>query len=110
MCDRLKSTYELSLQRKTEVFRSVGNQWGVVRNLSDVPMFVDSQACRCVQLADHIAYATFRYYEHGDSDLFKIICSEFDRGEDGVVHGLVHLHKTGARCNARDFRHGAASF
>src|SRR5579863_2200720 len=62
-----KSTAETSIQRLARDFSSIGHRWGVVRNLSEVPVFLDSRASRLVQLADLIAYATFRHYERGDS-------------------------------------------
>ena len=50
-------------------------------------MFVDSKASRLIQLADLIAYALFRHFEHGDSKYYQVIAHRFD-AEGGVVHGL----------------------
>lgn len=52
---------------------------------------------RLVQLADHIAYAVFRRYEHGDAQYFDVIASRFDMS-DGVVHGLVHRQTSDPAC------------
>lgn len=61
-----KSTYESTLQSLATDFRTIGHKWGVLRNLSEVPLFLDSRASRLIQLADLIAYAVFRYYESAD--------------------------------------------
>jgi hypothetical protein len=92
-----KTSYETSLQKLSRNFRTLGTQWNVIRNLADTPLFVDSKASRVVQLADHIAYAVFRRYEHGDSSYFDIISNRFD-AEDGRIHGLCHLHNQVQMC------------
>lgn len=68
-------------------FRTIGHQWGVLRNLSEVPVFIDSKASRLIQLADLIAYAVFRKWEKSDDRFYSIIADRFDR-EGSVVHGL----------------------
>jgi hypothetical protein len=82
-----KSTYETTLQSLATDFRTIGHRWGVIRNLAEVPLFLDSRASRLIQLADLIAYAIFRYYEVGDDRFFSIIRNRFD-SEGGIVHGL----------------------
>ena len=84
-----KTTRETSLQRLSREFRMVGTKWGVLRNLADTPLFVDSRASRLVQIADHVAYAVFRRYNSGDAQYLDIIASRFDEA-DGVYHGLSH--------------------
>lgn len=85
-----KSSYETSLQGLVRNFRSLGNRWGKkLVNVTEVPLFVDSRACRAIQIADHIAYGVFRRYQAGDTSYFDIISSRFD-SEQGRVHGLVH--------------------
>jgi len=59
----------------------------VLRNLAEVPAFIDSRASRLLQLADLIAYSVFRRYQWNDSLFFDIIRGRFDR-EGGVEHGL----------------------
>jgi hypothetical protein len=50
-------------------------------------VFLDSKASRLIQLADLVAYALFRHFEHDDSNYYDVISSCFDR--DGpVTHGL----------------------
>jgi len=82
-----KSTYETTIQTLATDFRTVGHSWGVLRNFSEVPLFLDSKASRLIQLADLIAYSVFRKYEREDDSLFSIIQHRFD-SEGGVVHGL----------------------
>lgn len=82
-----KSTYETTIQTLATDFRTIGHRWGVIRNLSEVPLFLDSKASRLIQLADLIAYSIYRYYEKGDRDFFSIIESRFD-SEGGITHGL----------------------
>ncbi len=82
-----KSTYETTIQSLATDFRTIGHKWGVVRNLSEVPLFLDSKASRLIQLADLIAYGIFRNYERGDDRFFNIIKNRFD-SEGGITHGL----------------------
>lgn len=93
-----RSTYETSLQRLTRELRTRGTSWGrVIRSLAELPLFVDSQVSRMTQLADHVAYACFRYYNANDMTYFKTIESRFDE-EDGKVHGLVHKQTIMPKC------------
>ncbi len=84
-----ESSHETTLQRMAREFRTLGTRWGVIRNLAEVPLFVDSKASRLVQLADHVAYAVFRRYNAHDARYFDVISSKFDAA-DGVIHGLSH--------------------
>jgi hypothetical protein len=92
-----KTAYETSLRAMALQFRTLGTRWGVVRNLADTPFFVESHASRLVQLADHVAYAVYRRYEHGDIQYFDVFSNRFD-SSDGVVHGLVHKQTAEPRC------------
>lgn len=82
-----ESTYESDLQRVTASYRDEGHRWGQLRNIVEVPLFVDSRASRLVQLADLVAYGTYRFFEKNDRELFNLIEPHFDR-EGGVRHGL----------------------
>jgi hypothetical protein len=82
-----KSSYETSLQGLAIDFRAVGHRWGVVRNLAEVPVFLDSRASRLVQLADLISYAAYRFYERGDAQFFDLVQPRLD-AEGGTIHGL----------------------
>jgi hypothetical protein len=82
-----KSTYESTIQALASDFRTIGHSWGVICNLAEVPLFLESKASRLIQVADIIAYAIFRHFEQNDSRLFEIIRQRFD-SEGGVIHGL----------------------
>ena len=82
-----KAVVERRLQTLATDFRTVGHRWGVLRNLAEVPVFVDSKASRLIQLADLVAYAIFRRYQSGDETFFDLIRNRFDQ-EGGVKHGL----------------------
>jgi len=91
------SAHETTLQTMARDFRTLGTQWGVIRNLADTPLFVNSRASRIVQLADHVAYAVFRRYNAGDTQYFDIFASKFDSAE-GVIHGLAHKQTVDPNC------------
>ncbi|MGH6855575.1 MAG: DUF3800 domain-containing protein, partial [Aestuariivirga sp.] len=92
-----ESQYERPLQAMARAFRLIGTRWGHLRNLAEVPLFVDSRASRLVQLADLIAYALWRQYEYQDGRFFNPIISRFD-ADGGVIHGLVHYKATTSTC------------
>jgi Protein of unknown function (DUF3800) len=84
-----KSGTEQRIQTLAREFKYSGHSFGVTRNYAEVPVFIDSRASRLIQLADLIAYALFRKFEHNDSRYFEVIEGCFD-SEGGVVHGLYH--------------------
>jgi len=92
-----ESSHETSLQRMARDFRTLGTRWGVLRNLADTPFFVNSKSSRLVQMADHIAYATFRRFQMRDAQYFDIISGKF-HSIDGVVHGLSHKENGNPGC------------
>ena len=84
-----KSAYESSLQKLSLEFRQQGTRWRNVKNIREVPFFVDSRASRLIQLADHVAYSVFRRYNAGDLTYFNCIENRFDNHQ-GIIHGLAH--------------------
>lgn len=82
-----KCATERHLQSLARELKTTGHTFGITRNFAEVPVFVDSEATRLIQLADLVAYAVFRHFEHEDSRLFDIISHCFDN-EGGVQHGL----------------------
>jgi len=92
-----ESTYETTLQNLAKNFREIGTRWGVVNNMVDVPLFVDSRASRAIQLADHVAYSVFRRYQAGDTKYLDLVASKFD-AESGTIHGLVHKQTRNSDC------------
>ncbi len=85
-----KSTYESTIQNLATDFRTLGHTWGVLRNLAEVPLFLDSKASRLIQLADLIAYAYFKKFEKNDDRFASIIEDRLDK-EGGLVHGFCKL-------------------
>jgi len=85
-----KSTYESTIQNLATDFRNIGHRWGVLKNLSEVPLFIDSKASRLIQLADLIAYSLYRHYEHQDNQFYEIIQDRWDQ-DGGVNHGLYEM-------------------
>jgi hypothetical protein len=92
-----QTVHETPLQELARDFRKMGTRWGNIQNIADVPMFVNSKASRLVQLADHVAYATFRRFNAGDAQYFDIIASRFFTA-DNVVHGLSHKLADHSNC------------
>lgn len=93
-----KSSYELGLQSLVKGFRASGNRWGrQLRNICDVPMFIDSKASRIIQFADHVAYSIFRRYNSGDLNYFNCIEDRFEV-YDGKMQSLSHLHHLKKAC------------
>ena len=82
-----KAAAERRLQTLATDFRTVGHRWGVLRNLAEVPVFVDSKASRLIQLADLVAYAVFRKFQADDDRFFDIIRNRFDH-DGSARHGL----------------------
>jgi hypothetical protein len=92
-----ESRHEKPLQMLARKFRIDGARWGHFRNLAEVPLFVDSRASRLIQLADLVAWSTFRKYEIKDGRFFDPLISMFD-ADGGVVHGLVHHRNLAEPC------------
>ena len=78
---------ERRIQTLAREFKTSGHSYGVTRNFAEVPVFVDSEASRMIQLADLTAYAIYRHYEYDDSKFFNLISHCFD-ADGGVIHGL----------------------
>ena len=88
-----KSRNERPIQKLAHNFRANGATWGHFRYLAEVPLFVDSQASRLIQLADLVAWATRRKYEHADGRFFDPLVPRFD-SDGGIIHGLVHYRQS----------------
>ena len=84
-----QSRYEETLQSLAREWRVGGTRWGNLRNLAEVPLFVDSRATRLIQLADLLSYALWRRYEKNEVQKLTPIVDAFDQ-DGGVVHGLYH--------------------
>lgn len=87
-----KSTYEATIQNLATDFRKIGHTWGVIRNMAEVPLFLDSKASRLIQLADLVAYSIFRHYEHQDDQFYSIIADRV-HSQNGQMYGLCEIIK-----------------
>lgn len=93
-----ESKHEKPLQSLSRKFRVNGSSYGQFRHLAEVPLFVDSKATRLIQLADLVAWSTWRKYEHSDGRFFDPLIPRFD-ADGGVIHGLFHMKgNTNASC------------
>jgi hypothetical protein len=92
-----ETRHEGELQALARHFRINGARWGHFRNLAEVPLFVDSKASRVIQLADLIAWATWRKYEYQDGRFFERLIPRFD-ADGGVIHGLLHYRTRNEVC------------
>ena len=75
-------------------FHAQGTLWAKVDRIVETPLFVDSSLTSMVQVADLCAYATRRYFENNETDLFDRIADRFDKANQKVV-GIRHY--VGAR-------------
>ncbi len=70
-------------------FHVQGTLWAKVERIIETPLFVDSSLTSMVQMADLCAYATRRFFENGEEDLFDRIFARFDRA-GGKIVGIRH--------------------
>ncbi len=71
-------------------FRQLGTQWGLLRNLSDIPYFASVKETRLLQVADFIAHSVFMLYERRNPSLIHKFIHRFYQ-RDGTIHGLRHF-------------------
>lgn len=76
-----------------------GTKYSVIDRIVETPLFVDSQLTLMVQMADLCAYATRRFFENHEVDLFDRIYDRFDR-TSGKLVGLRH-YTGSSRCTCR---------
>jgi hypothetical protein len=82
-----KTSKEGSIQSLARDFKTIGHDWGTLRNMAEVPAFIDSSATRLLHLADLVAYALFRKYEREDDQFAQVFDHKFDF-HGGIRHGL----------------------
>ncbi len=92
-----ESRHETRLQTLLRSYAVEGGPFGRLRNMADVPFFADSRASRMLQLADFIAWASFRRYERGVANHFDRIVGRFD-AENNRLHGLYHMTRRFHEC------------
>lgn len=104
----LQDHNETVMRRLTEMMRHFherGTRWtNQIPLLVETPLFIDSKLTAMVQMADVCAYATRRFCEKGEADLFDRIFGRFHRAGGRLV-GMRHYtnrdEPTGRRCNCR---------
>jgi hypothetical protein len=74
-------------------------------NVIDIPYFAGGSDTRMLQLADHVAYSVFRYFEYADDAYFKRVLPRFDkRGPRLPPDGLKHITNELCECAACEWR------
>jgi hypothetical protein len=90
-------TNALRLTQLMRSFHASGTKWtDQIRLIVETPLFVDSQLTSIVQVADVCAYATRRFCENGETDLFDRILPVF-HGIGGRLVGVRH-YTAGSGC------------
>lgn len=107
VCD--KCSAEHSLQMMSKDFKRRGHQFGKTRNFSEVPMFLDSRASRMVQLADMVAYWTYRRYQSLDERGFELVRPHLLL-RDGEAVGLIEQLSASTRAALTRPQHGTHLF
>jgi Protein of unknown function (DUF3800) len=79
-------------------FHEAGTFWWKIDRIVETPLFVDSTLTAMVQLADLCAYATRRFFENREVDLFNRIYGRFDRTGTRVVGIRHYCHQTTCQC------------
>jgi hypothetical protein len=79
-------------------FHHNGTLWTDIKRIIDTPLFVNSSLTSMVQMADLCAYALRRYFENGETELFKKIFGRAHRVDNKVV-GVRH-YSTKCKCIA----------
>jgi len=94
-------------RRLTELmrlFHERGTRWRLLERIVETPLFVDSSLTSMVQVADVCAYATRRFCENSETELFDIIYSRIHRANGRLV-GMRHYTNReaayGRRCTCR---------
>lgn len=95
-----ESSYERLVQSLVPRWKVSGTRGGRLHSFAEVPLYVDSQASRLVQVADFVAWATWHYYEHGHTEFFQRVHKRFDAAE-GVQHGMTHLNRRHRYCSCQ---------
>jgi hypothetical protein len=80
-------------------FHSHGTFWSDTKRIIETPLFVDSSLTSLVQVADICSYATRRFFENNEDDLFQKVFPRFDMNRGRVV-GIRH-YTAGTRCTCR---------
>jgi len=80
----------LQLTTLMKKFHIRGTIWTSYTRIIETPLFVDSELTEMVQLADVCAYATRRFFENNETELFDKFYGRFDRIPNGPLVGIRH--------------------
>lgn len=81
------------------VYHAKGTFFSKIKRIVETPLFVDSELTSIVQLADLCAYATRRFFDNDERELFDRVLPRFDRNLGRLV-GLRHFTaKYPCRCD-----------
>jgi hypothetical protein len=83
-------TVSTRLTNAMREYHAEGTLWRRIDRIVETPMFVDSHLTSMVQLADLVAYATRRFFDNAETNLFNRIKNRFDRNR-GLMVGLRHF-------------------
>lgn len=92
-----ESRHEKMVQALLTQYITTGASFGKVKHLAEIPLFTDSKITRMLQLADFVAYAIYRRYQHADAKFFDVIVHRFQQA-GGILHGLKHLNLDYTKC------------
>jgi hypothetical protein len=93
-------TVSLKLTDMMRRFHKNGTLRWVIDKIIETPMFVDSKLTAMIQIADLCAYATRRFFENHETDIFNRIYPRFDRSGARLV-GIRHYRHNRTPCHCR---------
>jgi hypothetical protein len=79
------------LTQAMRTYHAQGTLWSKITRIVETPMFVDSELTSMVQLADVCSYATRRFFDNNETQLFDLIRPRYDRNAAGLLVGLRHF-------------------
>jgi hypothetical protein len=85
--DEARPSLSREIRRLLAEFQVGGTRWTSLGCVIETAFFFDSRSSRLIQIADFVAYAIYRWYEHEDPSYLKLIYNRFDR-QSGKLHGL----------------------
>ena len=78
-------------------FHRNGTIWTKIENISETPLFVNSELTGMIQLSDLCCYAIRRYLENGERELFDLVFKRGDRKNEKCV-GIRHFSNNRCEC------------
>jgi hypothetical protein len=79
------------LTQAMRTYHAKGTLWSQITRIVETPMFVDSELTSMVQLADVVSFATRRFFDKGETQLFDLVRPRYDRNASGLLVGLRHF-------------------